>query len=689
MLAPDSGYVITRDGAVLAVRTLGPDGTVFGQDWQPGNWVLVFPRDRDQAPHALPHASLADAIRAGREPGRLGWAVQVGDRPGLVPPPSRDVHYPVQTPQRAIDNWRDDVRTAHRLAAATRELLPYTGDNQADLEARLDRADRGVRSVPVPPMALPASPQDRAAAWQDLGRFQHAADELGRAVAEVLTSAFADWRQVIDPFIELAEQVREVQPRNGRQEPDLVREQAQLDTDIRAIPRPPAAFPATVAQVSEVTPAIERIHAMDRQGAFSIDALTNVLAAATQRWDDRVADAMAMAAAAEKLLPYTGEHQDDLRETLVAKRDALTFLSELQSGLLDDTEDTSVTANFEKLRGAAGLEDATNAVLTTVTALAGLQSRVAAGPDLFDTASAMLPYTLGTPGLTDKLHTAAGRLREVSRVPDLTTPQQIEAALQWMAGEEPSRLRRAVRDFERIVTQVATAATEEAERLERLVRQANALLPHTGGQRRALGLELFKAGGTPAGAQFTAPRWPRLRPRTAAAAAAAAAQIETAALRHRRLDDAVSSEFEAAITKWQTRLAQIQNAAAEYAALQPQRLEDAVRSVFEAAITEWQTRLQTATRLLGRLNSLPESVTQRHLLQWDLGEAYRKLSLHAAELSSAGDGLAATQRIGNRRGSEVARNLAICPSARRRMPSGARSPYWSMSQCGWWRPQSA
>ena len=220
-----------------------------------------------------------------------------------------------------------------------------------------------------------------------------------------------------------------------------------------------------------------------------------------------------------------------------------------------------------------------------------------------------------------------------------------------------------------------------------MVGQANDLLPDTGEQRRALGLALFRAG-TPAGAKFTAPRWPKLRPRAVAAATAAAAgsrppHSSTGTWMTR--SDATS----AAVTSWQTRRAQFQVVAAGHAALQHQRLEDAVRSVFEAAIGQWQTRLAIATGLLGRLNTLPESFTQRHLLQWDLGEAYRKLSLHAAELTSQGvdwplpSAWAADEAAG---GGSTSR---LMPMRRPRRPSEARSPYWSMSQCGWWRPQSA
>ena len=92
-------------------------------------------------------------------------------RPGLVPPPSHDVYYPAESPQHAIENWRKDVTASHQLAAATRELLRFTGDNEAQLRTGLDDADRALRAVPAPPMVAPSSTQDGATAWQDLQRF--------------------------------------------------------------------------------------------------------------------------------------------------------------------------------------------------------------------------------------------------------------------------------------------------------------------------------------------------------------------------------------------------------------------------------------------------------------------------------------------------------------------------------------
>ncbi len=675
VLAPDSGYVITRDGSVLAVRIPGPDGAAFGRGWQPGNWVLTSPRDRNLAPHTLPRGNLADAIRAGREPGHLGWAVQVGGRPGLVPPPGHDVRYPAETPQGTVDSWRDDVTATQQLANAARELLPYTGDKEADLRARLDQANHAVRAVPAPPAALPASPQDMATAWQGLGRFQLAADELGRAVADVLTGAFARWQEWIDPVLDRAERVREVLPRTAGQEPepDLADALERLDAAVRAIPRPPTALPASVAQVSDVRSAIARIKAREPQHDAS-EALSAVLTIAIGQWNARVASARRTADGVENLLRYTGGQEDRLRRGLAAAGAAPL--------------DASAGDALDALRKVAALEDAAAAVFTTATAMDGLQLKVAAAPSLFRAANEMLPFTIGTPGLTNRLHEATQQLMEIwaewwqasgrtaqpdrssrpakasrrwlegkrqptiakqvvkarqwlGNGPDLTTADY-EAVAQWLAGDGPARLRRAIRDFERAITNVATAATQASERLERLVRQANALLPDTGTQRRALGLALFQAGGTPAGAEFRAPRWPTLSRRTALAAVAAAAQIQAAALRHRRLDDTARSQSEAAITARRAQLEKIQDTAAELAVLQPQRLEDAVASVFEAAIAEWRPRLKATANLVSRLASLPETLRSVHLQQWDLLSINRSLSTYVDNLDSVVQGLRST-----------------------------------------------
>ena len=56
VLAPDSSYVIGRDGSVNVVRRSAPDASAYGRGWQQGNWVAFFP---SQVP-SLREATSAD-----------------------------------------------------------------------------------------------------------------------------------------------------------------------------------------------------------------------------------------------------------------------------------------------------------------------------------------------------------------------------------------------------------------------------------------------------------------------------------------------------------------------------------------------------------------------------------------------------------------------------------------------------
>ncbi len=60
VVAPDTGYVITRDGSVLAVDA-PPGATSFGQGWQPGHWTAFFPRPAPPSMRAMTQDDL-DAV---------------------------------------------------------------------------------------------------------------------------------------------------------------------------------------------------------------------------------------------------------------------------------------------------------------------------------------------------------------------------------------------------------------------------------------------------------------------------------------------------------------------------------------------------------------------------------------------------------------------------------------------------
>ena len=62
VIAPDTPYVITRDGSVLAVDAVSGDAA-FGQGWRRGSWVAFFPRRRPTAVREMARDDL-DAVTA-------------------------------------------------------------------------------------------------------------------------------------------------------------------------------------------------------------------------------------------------------------------------------------------------------------------------------------------------------------------------------------------------------------------------------------------------------------------------------------------------------------------------------------------------------------------------------------------------------------------------------------------------
>ena len=410
--------------------------------------MAVFPRAQGRDPHQLPSRNLADAISDAQK--QLNWTLKVGGRSELVPSPSQDVHYPVQSSQEAIGKWRDDAIAAQQLAAAARELLPHTGLSQAELASltdTLERADLAVHAVSAPPDALPAAAEERAAIWQDLTRFHDAAGDLGRVVTQVLTAAFAHWQELIDPFPELLEQGRRLLQRNGGPDSELVTAVGRLEDAVREIPRPPAGLPATAAQVLDTARAMERMvaaqHKADREQS-------DLLKVAASRWDGWLADAASTGRAAARLLPYTGTAEADLRNRLnvaVPTLPALRGLSMDEPSVHLSMVEPSVQATWHALQRLADRQDATRDVLAAATDPNGLRSRVAAAPDLARAAGEMLPYTgEHQGGLQISLDEAYAQVKEAKPSwwlmsgPELTTVDDIEAARQWLAGDGPDRL---------------------------------------------------------------------------------------------------------------------------------------------------------------------------------------------------------------------------------------------------------
>ena len=100
-------------------------------------------------------------------------------------------------------------------------------------------------------------------------------------------------------------------------------------------------------------------------------------ASAIDAWDTRVAAATSLAAAARRLLPYTGGQQQALADRLdEAERD----LPLRPAPPLDSPE--AIDAAMEAFGRVAALEEATRAVLAAAAAAEGPLSLVAASADL-------------------------------------------------------------------------------------------------------------------------------------------------------------------------------------------------------------------------------------------------------------------------------------------------------------------
>ncbi|HMH94373.1 MAG TPA: hypothetical protein VK586_25230, partial [Streptosporangiaceae bacterium] len=565
VLAPNSGYIVGRDGSVNAVRRPAPDAIAFGQGWREGNWVAVFPRAQHRAPVELPF-NLADAISEARRHPDLRWTLEIIGRAGLVPPPAHDVHFPVQTPDSAIDEWRRGIEATHRLAAAARELLPEPESGAAesdDLRAELDRADHAVRAVPRPPDLLPATAQERAPVWRDLARFQAGAADLGRAVAAVLALALEGWASRLLAVGNLPGTVRGLLPRTREQEPELATALSRLQEAVGAVPGAPPQLPATAAEVSAAVQAIARADAQERDISR---ALADVLTLLTEGWHSRATDAENLASAARELLPFTAADRADLERRLDTAHDELPDdPPELPLGWRDpDAADWQARMDYARraLAPVIALEEASRAVLAVAAAGSGLQSRVAAAPDLATGARTMLPYTgERQPDLTARLDEADRQLRAATPTwwrangAGLTTVADVQAARRGLAGDEAARVKAAAVRFEDVVAEVAAAANQTGRRLLRLRSTADQQLPlFSHEQRRPLMLALRAAP--------IFDNWPGLprvpaaeMPGAAAAMAAAAQRLADPPPSVERAETAIRNVLAAAIEEWKTRLA--------------------------------------------------------------------------------------------------------------------------------------
>ncbi|HEY3033621.1 MAG TPA: hypothetical protein VGJ54_03045, partial [Streptosporangiaceae bacterium] len=511
-----------------------------------------------------------------------------------------------------LQRWRRGLAATRELTAATRDLLLYAGRPDPGLLAAFEAADRAVRAIADPPASLPAAKADRAVVSGNLDLFKQAAAQLGTAVAELYPAAIAQTKEEIEWWRELPVQVREVLPAS---EKSPVRAGAPRDADsaalaaaldgfdaqVRGLPVALPQLPATAAQMSA---AVEAISSYRAQYSDLRQALVSVLELLIGQWDQRVAAARGLARAVRALLPYTGARRDDLAGAVARANEKLP---KNIPGQPSDSQETSQAALLA-LERLTALEASARAVFTVAVQASRLPDQVAAAAELTRAAREMLPHTAEQqPRLTARLDQAVLHLQQTS--PDWwsaigrdPTAAEVDAAGRWLAGDGPVRVRRAADHLESVIADVAAAANQAVQRLQRLIDTANEQLPHAGARGPAVGLELFEAGGQPGGSHFTVARWPELRPGTAAEAAAAAAQIAKAAQEQARLQPAF------------------------------RRLEAAIRRVFAGAIEGWQTRLATEIVLLGRLQGPVQRTGQRrHALQWDLERERQHIAAEAAE----------------------------------------------------------
>ena len=423
-----------------------------------------------RAPRELGY-NLAGAItRAQHE---LGWTLGIIGPPNLVPPPTHDVHFPVQTPQSELTAWRRGIDATRDLAAAAREFLPEPGDPVGDdLRSALEDADRAVLALSRPPASLPATAEQRAALWQDLARFRQAAADLGSVVADILTPAIGEWQRAASTLSAWPEQVRALLPRPGAQQPGLSAALDQLDEAVRAVPSPPKLLPATAAELSDARRAIMTLEPRAQDFRQALDRALNL---AVDAWDARVDAARSLVAAVRGLLPHTGSQQPALADRLDYTLAALPDRPSPQ----DLAEDA-----LQAFGRVVAVEDAARAVLDAV-AEEGPRGRVVASVDLERAARDMLPYTGQRQAeLTTRLDNAAALLREATPAwwqangAKLTTMADVQAALRGLEGDEAALVEAAADAFEDVVADVATAANQTGERLIRLRRLA---APHVRG----------------------------------------------------------------------------------------------------------------------------------------------------------------------------------------------------------------
>ena len=563
-----------------------------------------------RAPRQLGYNLVGAMSRAGQE---LRWKLAVAGLPGrLFPPPTHDVHFPLQTPESALAEWRLGVEAMADLAVAARKFVPEPGEQGNDLRTALDQVDDAVRTVPRPPASPTDTDEERAPAWHDLARFQRAASDQGNAVAAALSPVITQWRQRATSLSRLRDRACSLLSAPGELEPELAAALDRLDQALNAVPGPAPLVPRIAAEVSDAGLALAQFGPREHDFAR---ALAQAISLAIGAWHTRLTSALSLAAAARDLLPYTGDQEQVLAERLEAAewnlpgQPALSFDS--PAG-----RDAEIEAALGAFGRVAALEDAASAVLAAAAAAQGPLSLVAASPDLEAAAREMLPHTgEQEDDLGDRLDKAATRLRDATprwwqtNGAKLVTAADVQAAKEGLEGDEAGLVQAAAEDFQNAVAAVATAANQTGERLHRMRELARqhflavtdqrpdaepvSLRAHAAGAPLEFGVRVPRPEDPFSGLEIVRD-WPGLR--VGADAPAAAAMVAATAERT-RLEPSV------------------------------QRVERVIRTVFATAAQAWGPRRIAALRQAERVRELlPETGERLDELTRGLNGAYRLVS---------------------------------------------------------------
>ncbi len=447
-------------------------------------------------PRELPH-DLADAIRTARQVPDLGWSGlgiaghpgRGGDGSAAVTAPGRDVHVGVPDAQRALAEWQQGRGAATRLAALARSLV---SPDDEDAARSIDAAERALRAVPEPPGSVPPAPEARAAAWRDLAQFRSAASGVGRAAAEIVSRAVADWHERYQKELGPGRHIRAGLPR--LLPPDLADPLRALDEAERALPRPPGTLSATAAGVlDDLRPIADGLDLLPGVAALR-RAQDDLLKAATEKqgWNARRARATELAAAARALIPNTGAEAEEHEQALGNAEADLP-----PAAPAADAPREQVQA---ALRTLAALEAATRGVLRDATSRRGLQQRVAGAAQTVQAAQNLLPLTGDQEqGLTERLEAAVSKLNAARPAwwkdrPDLLeTPADIKAVKAGLDAREEEPLDEAMDKLREVVGDITNASERTSERAGGISRVIRDLLRHAGPQRHALERDLRRA----------------------------------------------------------------------------------------------------------------------------------------------------------------------------------------------------